>query len=309
VMPAGFAFPQSHAWWVPLRLGAADYAPGEGPALEMFGRLAPGATLEAAQAELAVRGRRAAADFPVERGHVRPEVIPLGESLFSVRMGATLRAALHAANVPLVLFLVLVCGNVAMLTFARAATREGEIVVRTALGASRRRVVMQLFAEALVLGALAAAVDPALRLDTVLPMDEIQAGDLRMEGYVFRLLVIVSVLALALSLAGVYAVTSFTVARRTREIGIRVALGADPRRVAATIVRRPLAQVAVGVLLGCTLLALWQQAASTDGLSLRVALLFVAYGTALFAICLLACVVPTRRALRVEPTTALRAEG
>jgi len=651
VMPEGFGFPLSHSWWAPLRLGAPAYAPGEGPALELFGRLAPGATLDAAQAELTALGARAAADFPETRARVRPEAVPLGESLFRARVGTTLRTALHAANVPLVLFLVLVCGNVAMLTFARAATRESELVMRTALGASRRRLVMQLFAEALVLGALAAvvglaaasfilrmalsaadgptgalpfwihdglspttvlyaaaltvlaavvagvlpalkvtrglatrvravsagggggvrfggvwtvvivcqvavtvafpilalsawrstarqraieatfpageflmvsvamdaegtaegtstdtsaararleavraelarrvaaepavlgvtgasalplmyhpwrrvqvegveasaadsaaaprvsaahvaedfftvfgapirvgrgfhggdftadaravvvnqsfvedvlggrnpigrrvrytefeekerrpspddaepgpwyeivgvvpdlgmkaagdprdaaglyhpaapgadeptylavhvrgdlasfaprvralaaAVDPTLRLDTVLPMDEIQAGDLRMEGYIFRLLLVVSALALALSLAGVYAVTSFTVTRRRREIGIRVALGANPRRVAATIVRRPVTQVAIGVLLGCSLLALLQHATADDGLTARAGLTFGAYGAALFAICLLACLVPTRRALAVEPTEALRTEG
>jgi hypothetical protein len=155
---------------------------------------------------------------------------------------------------------------------------------------------------------VAADVDPTLRLDEVLPMDRIQAGDLRMEGYIFRLLLVVSALALTLSLAGVYAVTSFTVARRTREIGIRVALGANPRRLAATIVRRPLTQVGLGVLLGCALLAL-AQGASAGGLTVRTGLLFAAHGVGLFAVCLLACVVPTRRALRVQPTEALRIEG
>lgn len=159
------------------------------------------------------------------------------------------------------------------------------------------------------LRSIAAAVDPMLRLDVVQPMDEIQAGDLRMEGYIFRLLVVVSALALALSLAGIYAVTSFAVARRTREIGVRVALGADPRRVTATIVRRPLTQVAIGVLLGCSLLAVLWHATSADGLSMRAALLVFAYGAASFTVCLLACVVPARRALAVQPTEALRAEG
>lgn len=56
------------------------------------------------------------------------------------------------------MLVVLVCSNVALLVFARAATRETEIIVRSALGASRRRIVVQLFAEALVLGGVAAAV-------------------------------------------------------------------------------------------------------------------------------------------------------
>jgi putative ABC transport system permease protein len=67
-------------------------------------------------------------------------------------------AAMLLIEVFALMLLVLVCGNVALLLFARAATREGEIIVRSALGASRRRIVVQLFAEALVLGGVAAAV-------------------------------------------------------------------------------------------------------------------------------------------------------
>ena len=56
------------------------------------------------------------------------------------------------------MLLVLVCGNVALLMFARAAARDSEMVVRTALGATRARLIMQLFAEARVLGTVAAGV-------------------------------------------------------------------------------------------------------------------------------------------------------
>ena len=65
---------------------------------------------------------------------------------------------LGAVNVFLVMLIALVCGNVALLLFARAASRQTEIVVRTALGASRGRLITQLFAEALVLCAVGAAV-------------------------------------------------------------------------------------------------------------------------------------------------------
>ena len=68
------------------------------------------------------------------------------------------RWSLGAVNVFLVLLIALVCGNVALLLFARAASRQTEIVVRTALGASRGRLITQLFAEALVLCTVGAAV-------------------------------------------------------------------------------------------------------------------------------------------------------
>ena len=65
---------------------------------------------------------------------------------------------LGAVNVFLVLLIALLCGNVALLLFARAASRQTELVVRTALGASRGRLITQLFAEALVLCTVGAAV-------------------------------------------------------------------------------------------------------------------------------------------------------
>ena len=123
--------------------------------------------------------------------------------------------------------------------------------------------------------------------------------------------------ALLLSLAGIYAVLSFTVARRTREIGVRVALGASRRRVLTAIFRRPLTQVGLGVAAGATLIgsALWlwpaprssPELAERDSPSGQIALL-VGYAAFMLGVCLLACVVPTRRALRVEPMVAMRVE-
>ncbi|HEV2734673.1 MAG TPA: ABC transporter permease, partial [Longimicrobiaceae bacterium] len=155
VMPEGFGFPVSDGFWTPLRLSALDHPRGRGPEIGVFGRLAPGATLREAQAEIATHGRRAAADFPDTHRHLRPEVLPYAESIFPIRIGWALRATAYSVNLAVLMFLVLVCANVAALLFARTATREGEIVVRTALGASRGRIVMQLFAEALVLGGVA----------------------------------------------------------------------------------------------------------------------------------------------------------
>ncbi|HEX2203803.1 MAG TPA: ABC transporter permease, partial [Longimicrobium sp.] len=64
VMPEGFGFPVAHELWTPLRLRALDFPRGRGPEVQLFGRLAPGASLREAKAELATLGRRAAADSP-----------------------------------------------------------------------------------------------------------------------------------------------------------------------------------------------------------------------------------------------------
>jgi predicted permease len=143
--------------WAPLRIDASGYEPREGMTIRIVGRLAPGATLEEARTELANQGRIAASDFPRTHEHLRPQLFTFAESVHLFE-GPEESALLLAGNVFVVMLLVLVCANVGLLMFARAATRETEIVVRSALGASRRRIVMQLFAEALVLGSIAAVV-------------------------------------------------------------------------------------------------------------------------------------------------------
>jgi predicted permease len=153
VMREGFAFPVSHEMWTPLRPDALAPAPRAGPEVTVFGRLAPGATLEGAQAELAAFGRRAAAASPQTHRHLQPHVTAYASDFPGNEL-----PALFSLNLVAVTLLVLICSNVALLLFARAASREGELVVRSALGASRARIVAQLFAEALVLGAVAAVV-------------------------------------------------------------------------------------------------------------------------------------------------------
>jgi putative ABC transport system permease protein len=101
---------------------------------------------------------------------------------------------------------------------------------------------------------------------------------------------------------------SFTVSRRTREIGIRVALGSTPRWIVAAIFRQPLRQVALGILAGGVLLTVLMFAAA-GSLSAKQVMLIAVYVVAMMGVCMLACILPTLRALRVEPTEALRAEG
>jgi putative ABC transport system permease protein len=151
-----------------------------------------------------------------------------------------------------------------------------------------------------------AEVDPSVRVQEVLPLDEVGASGWNEMDFLWRLLALVSALALILSLATIYSMTSLIVSRRTREIGIRIALGADARRIVAAMFSRPLTQVCAGVLLGGALVFVFTRVVA--GLSVREVVGIAAYVVVMTGVCMLGCLVPTRRALRVEPTEALRIE-
>ena len=161
VMPDEFRFPVDHAVWVPLRLNPSRHERREGPSLAVFGRLAPGATLDAARAELETVGQRAAAAFPTTHARLRPAALPYTHPFFDIDDPQTAWLA-RLLQYLMAVLLIVVCVNVAILVYARTATRGGEIAIRTALGASRRRVVAQLFVEALVLSISASIVGVAL---------------------------------------------------------------------------------------------------------------------------------------------------
>lgn len=151
VMPPRFGFPRNQQLWVPLPI--QDAPPREGPAVQVFGRLADGASWQDAAAELDVVSARSAADQPATHAQLRTRV-----RAFAGRTpGDPLR--FEDLVVPAIVLLLLgaVSANVATLIFARTALREPEMVVRHALGASRARVIAQIVTEGLVL-ALAAAV-------------------------------------------------------------------------------------------------------------------------------------------------------
>lgn len=156
VMPDGFRFPVNHGYWVPLRFDLSAFGRGQGPAVFVFGRLARGAEISDAQAEVTIIGDRASAQFPETHATLEPRVMPYAHPIMDIQgVSAWWFVSVQAT---MSLLLVIVSVNLAILVYARTATRHGEIAVRTALGASRRRIVGQLFIESLVLSALAAGV-------------------------------------------------------------------------------------------------------------------------------------------------------
>ena len=151
VMPPRFGFPHNQQLWVPLPI--QDAAPRGGPAVQVFGRLANGASWQDAAAELEVVSAQFAADQPTTHAKLRTRV-----RAFAGRTPADpLRLEDFAVHAIVLLLLGAVSANVATLIFARTAMREAEIVVRHALGASRARVIAQIVTEGLVL-TLAAAM-------------------------------------------------------------------------------------------------------------------------------------------------------
>jgi putative ABC transport system permease protein len=178
VMPEGFGFPTYHSFWIPWRLDAAAYAPRTGPSVNVFGRLAPGATLESARAELSSIGRRLADATPATHEHLRPIVIHYAHAFTDMDEPED-ALAVYAIEIAIVLLLVLICVNVAILVYARTATRQGEIAVRGALGASRRRIVAQLFVEALMLAGVSAVIGTGL---TAVALRQIEGAMLTLVG-------------------------------------------------------------------------------------------------------------------------------
>ena len=157
VMREGFAFPVAHEMWTPLRIVNEVHAPRSGPAISVFGLLAPGVTLEIAQAELTAVGQGVGSEHPATHAQLQPHVPPYA-MLGPASPSSNDHLAIAIMYSFAVMLVALICSNVALLLFARAATRESELALRTALGASRRRIVAQMFAEALVLGGLAAVI-------------------------------------------------------------------------------------------------------------------------------------------------------
>ena len=155
-----------------------------------------------------------------------------------------------------------------------------------------------------------AAVDPLVPTGAVRSMDQMLAHSVGLRSFMMMLLSIFGGLALVLASVGIYGVISYAVSQRTREIGVRMALGARPADVLRMILAEGLKLVAVGVALGvaAALMLTRLLEGMIYGVSMRDPLIFVLVNLLMVAVSLAACYVPALRATRVDPITALRYE-
>lgn len=155
-----------------------------------------------------------------------------------------------------------------------------------------------------------AAVDPNLTLVRLMSMDTQVAGNFRMNRLLARLTSAYGLLALALATLGLYAVTAYNVSRRRREIGVRMALGADRAQVIREVVRGAVMQVVIGLAIGvpAALAASGAVAAQLYGVTSRDPWILTAAVVVLLASGVASAAIPARRAASLSPTLALRAD-
>ena len=155
-----------------------------------------------------------------------------------------------------------------------------------------------------------AAIDPDLPFGTIEPLASAVENNVDQPRFRAMLIGIFALLALILAAVGVFGLISYTVAQRTREIGIRVALGAAPRQVLLPVMREGimLAFAGIGIGLVGAFLAARALSAFLFGVGATDPLTFSAVALLLLVVATQASYIPSRRALRVDPIVALRAE-
>jgi ABC-type antimicrobial peptide transport system permease subunit len=155
-----------------------------------------------------------------------------------------------------------------------------------------------------------ADVDPNLTIRDLHSLDYQVAGNFNQERLIARLTTLFGILALVLASVGLYGITSYSVARRTSEIGLRMALGADRGKVVQLVLRGAFLQIAIGLVVGIPVALLGGRFMASqlfgvrawDPVSMGIAIVVLSAAAAL------AGFIPARRAASIEPMEALRIE-
>jgi putative ABC transport system permease protein len=154
------------------------------------------------------------------------------------------------------------------------------------------------------------SVDRTRPVYSTVLLEELVADSIAVQRITLVIATALAAAALALTAIGIYGVLSYSTARRTREFGIRAALGAQPRNLLSTVLRDGLWKVFGGIALGAAVAAFAARALSSllYGVAPTDAVTFACVAALLALVALLACWLPARRAMRVDPAVTLRYE-